>query len=411
MRTLRHPIIASTLAGTALALAGCQAGHGKYTGEFKEQAEARMAQVRAGTSWDMARQMFLAGDLEKAERIVDQAISIAPDVPKSHVLRGRIMLEQGAIDEAIAAFNRAIELDPESADAYYYSGIIHERFARSNEALDMFLAAVDADPTNPQYVIAAAEMFIQEQDLEGARALLEEGMIRFDHNAGIRQTLGHIAMMQDDPAAAAEAFGEACLLAPDDMALVEDLARAQLAQGDFAEAEYSLSQLLRKDDVADRRDLRHMQARCLFELDRPVEARAIYLELTQDARGQADFDAWLGLGETAIKLRDQGRLRDAASRLIAIDRTRPEGYMLMAILQRQRGDLDKAVQTLDRAVELSAANAEPALLQAIVYDELGDRAAAARSAQIALEIDPDNLRARGMLGSFSARLAEVPIDE
>ena len=50
-----------------------------------------------------------------------------------------------------------------------------------------------------------------------------EAQANFPSSAGVRQTLGHIAMMKNDVKRAAELFNEARLLAPDDNGILEDL--------------------------------------------------------------------------------------------------------------------------------------------------------------------------------------------
>src|SRR5687767_5935812 len=82
-----------------LTLAGC-AGHGNYTQERVNAAGARMSQLKSGTEWQMAQQQFLAGELDKSLKTVDRSIALNDQVPKSHTLRGRILVEKGRLEEA-----------------------------------------------------------------------------------------------------------------------------------------------------------------------------------------------------------------------------------------------------------------------------------------------------------------------
>src|SRR6185503_14905501 len=127
------------------------------------------------------------------------------------------------------------------------------------------------EPSNPQYLIAQAEMLVQIDRLDEAQKVLEERRAAFEFNAAVRQTLGNIQTMRGDAKAAAQCYNEALLLAPDDLGIVEDLMHAQAACGQFAEAEFNLRRLMQADQNKNRRDLRHLQARCLIAVDRPVE--------------------------------------------------------------------------------------------------------------------------------------------
>lgn len=393
------------------ALTGCES-HGNYTAQFRDEAQGRMAALKAGTQWDMAQQQFLSGDLAKALKSVDESIAIKNDVPKSHLLRGRILIEMGRLESALDALDRASQLDEGLTDAYYYRGIVFERFNQPERALTEYQKASELDHTNPQYAVAAAEMLVESGKIEEARLLLVNGAADFEHNAGVRQTLGHIAMMEGRIDDAVKLFSEAALLAPDEMGLLEDLARAQVEAKRFADAEFTLRRLLDRSKDTDRRDLKHLLARCLIEIDRPVEARSILDELVSGEYGNSDVRAWIELGNVAVILKDQRRLRDSATRTMAIAPERPEGYFLLATWQKNKGNLSGAIASLDRAIERAGEDSSPALMQAMIYKELGQTDKATRSVKLALHANPRDERAQRLLSQFeSGRLTTVPVQE
>ncbi|MEO1129755.1 MAG: tetratricopeptide repeat protein [Planctomycetota bacterium] len=404
--------VATLAAAVFLALPGCQ-GHGKYVQEGVDRAQENMARVKAMTEYDMAKQQYMAGDLDKAIRTVDNSAALAPDVPKVHVLRGRILFEMDRLEDAVDAFDRCLALEEDNDEALYFKGIVHERFTQYGDALEYYAAAAASNATEAQYTLAQAEMLVQLGRLDEAEDVLTQGTRAFEHNAGIRQTLGHIALMQGDVAQAAQLFGEACLLAPADPALIEDLARAQIGAREFLEAEYSLRRLLRMEETGERRDLRLLQARCLAELDRPVEARSILLELVADERGANDVDAWIELGNVALLLEDDFRLRQAASRLMAITPHEADGYLFMAMFERRSGKPEQALQTLESAKGLSDGGSEVALLRAVLYQEMGREDEARRALALALRRNPTDENTGRLMEEMGlgAPVASVPIDD
>jgi tetratricopeptide (TPR) repeat protein len=395
-RGRRAGVAAAMLLACCGALVGCQ-GHGSYTEAFRQESMDKMARMKSATTFDMAQQQFFAGDLDKALDSIEQAISLAPDVAKLHTLRGRILIEMGRLEAAAQALNDSIERDDSIADPHYYMGIVMERFTQMERASEFYAKAAELDPTNPQYVIAQAEMLIALERLNDAWALLDTSRGTFRHNAGVRQTLGHIAMMQGEIERAIELFDEACLLAPEEPALVEDLARAQIAGGRFAEAENSLARLLARESSADRRDLEHLRASCLLRLGRPVEAREIYRRLSRDDRGSADFAAWMGLAKVSVTLDEPLQLRAAANRMIAIAPSRHEGHLMLALFQRETGNIEGAVASLSRARQRTQSDPEPALLQAVLLQRLGRESEALAAAQDAVRIAPDRADAKLVL--------------
>lgn len=384
--------------GAILLSTGC--GHGAYTSAHKSAAAKRIGELKSAGEWEMAKQAFLAGDLQKALNGINRSLLISPEVAKSHVLRGRILLEMGELEAAIASFEQAEKFDALSDESHYYRGIIFERIKRYDRAVTHHTKAAEIDKTNPQYVVAAAEVMIDQGRIDEAESYLHERRDTFEHNAGVRQTLGHIRMMKNDPAAAVEYFGEARLLAPDDLGILEDLVRAQIQTGRFAEAEYNLSRLLSVEANKGRRDLLHMRAQCLVKVDRLVDAREIYLELTQGNAGNADAQAWIGLGNVSFMLRDYNRVRNAASRVIAIAPQQPEGHLLRGLVDRQAGNFKAAAQSFARALELRN-DVNTAILLGLSQQDSDDFAAARATFASIVASDPENETARRLLAGVT----------
>ncbi|MFN0133559.1 MAG: tetratricopeptide repeat protein [Phycisphaerales bacterium] len=368
---MKRNALAALVLLAGLAASGCQPGHGKYTSEALAKSQERVAGIKAANEFDQAQQAYHAGDLDKALKAVDRSLTINGSVCKSWVLRGRIMIERGDLEQAATSLQKAEAIDPTNIDAQYFLGFVHERFTQTDKALERYRKASDMDQTNPQYAIATAEMMIDKGDLDGAEQFLTSRGPTFEHNAGVRQTLGHIAMIRGDSERAVALFNEARLLAPDDAAVLENLVQAQLATGRFAAADGNLAKLQTLAGNTDRRDLKLLRARCLLKIDRPVEARAILVELTSGDIGQRDVDAWIELGNVCYVLRDTVRLRQAASRVVGLAPSRPEGYSLKALWQRKSGDLASALASADLAVQRRGKSVDPLLLRGLILSELG----------------------------------------
>jgi len=184
------------LGWAAIVAPGCR-GHGDYTKEHVSGAKKKMDALKSGTEWQMAHQAFLAGDLDKAMRHCDYSISLNDNVARSHVLRGRIFMEMGNLEQSSIAFSKAETLDPVNVDTQYFQGILAERLTRTQDALTRYQKAAELDPSNSQYPVAAAEMLIDLNRIADAKAYLVASRDRFDHSAGICQTLGQIALLEN----------------------------------------------------------------------------------------------------------------------------------------------------------------------------------------------------------------------
>jgi Flp pilus assembly protein TadD len=387
---------------------GCGAGNGKYTSERKNLAKARIDGLKSQNEHQMGLQSLVAGNLEKAEKHADRAITLADTVARNWVLKGRIKLEQSDLQQAELAFMKAAELDPKDVDAIYYQGLLAERVLQRDEALKFYTQAAEMDLQNPQYVLAAAEVMIDLGQINEAEQYLLGKQTTFRHTTGIQQTLGHIAMLKNDYASAEKYFSEARLLAPNESDVLEDLARAQYLNSNWAEAESSLSRLTKRIENKDRSDLAYMQSKCLMNMDRNAEARDILVELTKTDWGKNNPEAWISLGQAAFSLRDTARLRLSFARTIAIAPDRHEGYVLKGLHLQRMGDLDGAEREFRKAVERQA-SAENHILLGMAQARNNKTDKARENFNAALQLDPSNQLATALIAQpdKAAQLAGV----
>lgn len=401
--TLRHAAIAALTAGSlglcAAMTGGCQ-GHGAYTKEHVSGAKAKMSAVKSATEYQISHQAFLAGDIKKALKHADYSIGLNDQVAKTYVLKGRILTEIGDIEQAALSLAKAVELDSKNVDAAYFQGILAERIGRREEALARYQAAAELDTTNAQYAIAAAEMMIELDRADEARTYLTERQDKFSHSAGVRQTLGHIAVLQNKHEDAIALFKEARLLNPEDLTILEDIAHCNFVLRRFGDAEAALAKVLKNDDFKARRDLRHMRVDCLVHLDRAVDARNFVLELTTGDEGANDTAAWITLGQLSYELRDTSRLREAASRVVALAPERAEGYLLRGLAARRVNDLKTAKMNFEKAASITP-DADTITVLGMTYKELGEIDHARTCFTALLQKDPSNTVATSMLAELN----------
>ncbi|MEM1329389.1 MAG: tetratricopeptide repeat protein [Planctomycetota bacterium] len=390
--------------GLALA-AGCAAGHGKSTSAHLSGAKEKMNAMKSATEFDMARQAYLAGDLDRALSRVEYSIELNPQVAKSHVLRGRILLEMGAMEQALDALVLAETLDVNSVEAHYYQGIIYERLLDREKALAAYKRSAAMEPGNAQYAIAVAEVLVDLGRVAEADEFLSGRGSAFEHNPGVKQTRGHLSMMLERPEDAVELFSEASLLAPEDQAIIEDLVRAQIATGRIAEAEYRLALLLEDEDNAERRDLKHLRARCLVATDRPVEARSILTGLTDGAAGANDAEAWAALGQVSYRLKDLKGVRRAAARLQAVAPHRHEGYLLQAMFERANGRHAAAIRATTASLQRNPRDLSSITLRGLSLYTLGKYEHAKKAFEYAQKLHPESAMLTRAVAAVDLKIA------
>lgn len=396
VRVVSYPLLGAGLVALA-SVAGCS-GHGKFTTEGKELAEQSQARMKAASRFDLAMQEFVSGDPRRALASIDQSIAAHNGTPAAHILRGRILVELGRTEEGVESFRTAAAIDPKFAESHYFLGMAYERLGRSDEALEAYKKASELDPASPQYPIVAAELLIERGKTDEAAALINAASPEVRRSPGCLQTLGHIEMIRGNHAAGLAYFRDAATLSPQDPSLLDDLARAQVATGQIADAERTLSRLLAMPKMHNRRDLVLLRARCLGEMDRPVEAREILLKLAET--GDTDPAVWKRLFELGRQLGDVRLQRQAASKLIAIAPDKPDGFVALALCQKDMGEIDQAIVNLEKAVARSNDDPTAAKTLGLLRAQLGDRRGAARAFRKAAEIDPSDARAQALAAEF-----------
>ncbi len=386
---MRLRVIAIGLAVIVAMASGC-GGPTKAGQEARADATERMELVHAQMAYDQAKQTFATGQLEKALKLLNSAIARVETQPDYHLLRGRILFEQGNLEGATNSLDRAIELNPTLAEAYYFKGIAFERWSDPELASEAYLKAWEIDNTQVQYLLASAEMLITMGRFAEAKALIEPRVSYFEHNAALRQLLGQIALLEGDAAKAARLLSEARLLNPEDNTLLEELARAQFAAGQFAQAHYSITQLQGLVG-GERPDFMQLEARCLVMLDRTSEARNIYLRLSQLT--PADPAVWIELGNVAFEVGDFRRVASCSTHIIALAPDRFDGYLLRGLYEQHSGNNDAAIAQFRKAAELAPEVAWPHLLLGIALEEQGNREAAIVAYGAAIRAEPANREA------------------
>jgi len=377
-------------------LLGCTQTHR----ESKSAAMDRWTKARAGIIYGLAVQQFEAGELKKASRTINKALSIEPDSPKYNVLAARVALENGELERAYRHLELAMSAENPGSDVHYYVGVVMQRWQKYERALAAYNKAFDAEPDNVAHLLAVVEMLVKLDRSDEAVARLKEKASYFEHNADLRLALGRILLKQRRVKAALDQFREAYLLAPDDPVVLEQLALAEYAGHHYAEAITHIKQLIQSDERERRRDLQMVLADCYQATGRPAKSRAILLQLTRD--DSSDVNAWIKLGQAAWMVDDMPRLKEAAERTIHLAPERYEGHLLAGVVDREVERFDQAIAHFERAASLGPDSALPHLMEGMTWQARGQTEAAAAAYERAQAANPNDGRARQLLTALDS---------
>ncbi|WP_165873452.1 sulfotransferase [Parasulfuritortus cantonensis] len=95
-------------------------------------------------------QAYEQGDLTRAERLIGQALTLAPNDPGLLGIKGMTLFRLGRLDAANACISRAIEINPKDSRLWNFRGQVQARLRRNEgyvEAERAFGHAVELDPS------------------------------------------------------------------------------------------------------------------------------------------------------------------------------------------------------------------------------------------------------------------------
>ena len=120
---------------------------------------------------------FKKEEYDRARTLIDEALTIDPDLPELHYWRGIIEgmdLNLEKLKIAAAEFTEAIDKNPEYTDAYIERGKIYLLKKRYDKAKQDFEKALQLEPERKEIYKYLAEVYIAEGDKEKALEFMKK---------------------------------------------------------------------------------------------------------------------------------------------------------------------------------------------------------------------------------------------
>lgn len=112
--------------------------------------------------WQMLATVHgMLGELADAEKCSRQVVALAPDMPGSHIILGKVLAGLGRADEAEKCFLDAIELNPLQPQVHLNLGNLLKQINKSEEAESAYREAIRLQP---DYAEAYSSMAILQQE-------------------------------------------------------------------------------------------------------------------------------------------------------------------------------------------------------------------------------------------------------
>lgn len=374
--------------------------------DSKKEALQRWSSVRSRIKSQVAADKFAAGELDDAQKQLEEALELDPALPEANLLQARILIERGETASAVQALHVARANGATGPETDYLAGLIAQRYGRLDEALSAYRQASGRDPMNAHYVAAVAETLVGLERPAEALRLVQDRWTDFEHNATLRALAGQIHSLLGQYEQAADDYREAVRIASEDSTLKIQFGVALTLAGQYLEAASVLTAAIETDQQPPAFALIAL-GRAQTELRQFDDAKATLRRATQ--RFSASHAAWTGLARASLAGGDLLTAREAASRAVQLKNPRPDARLLLAYVCWKQRDLASAADALETLLRERPADALAWSLLADVRAQAGDteaarecrrRAALIGSAPLALNGGP--ARTGGAMSAWNA---------
>ncbi len=134
-------------------------------------------------------------ELEKAEKNLQNSLSIDEDNPETLILLGKIDRLNGNLDQAVSRLNKAIKLDPSLIDAYLELGQTYQDRREVNNAIETYHKAINMVGKDPRPYLQASAAYKESRDYRNAEYMLRQAAQLSPSDQSIRRQLAAIVAL------------------------------------------------------------------------------------------------------------------------------------------------------------------------------------------------------------------------
>lgn len=373
-----------------------------------------------------------AGERGEAERLVREAMSLAPQNAGPWQYQGRLALGAGDVQSALAAFDKSLSLDPDFVDAriaraallidlnrldgagrdvqylarqspqepraIYLRAVLHARRGESRgarDALEELTRVIDPAPVEvlqkraPELLMLGALGHHGLGQQEKARRYLEQYVAVRPRDVGARRLLASVLIDLRDERAAIVNLEAARRLAPDDAQVLALLGAAHMGRGQFNVASRYLEEALAASDGAP-----GVQASLGFNLIGQGRGD-LAIQHLREAFRKDPGQGRTGVALAALLVR-RGQMTEAvevAKSVVKRDPENPQALNLLGVVSVAAGDTKAARAAYAKAVTLNAEFAPAQLNLAKLDVAEGNYASARAGLERLLKLDSKNTAA------------------
>jgi tetratricopeptide (TPR) repeat protein len=147
-------------------------------------------QAKITPIFNNARAAERIGDLNKAARLYDEILRLAPGVAEIWTNKGLVLLQLERHREALTAFEKARSINPRLVVPHIFAGVEYLRDGRAREAIVALEQAVELEPTNTKATYELGRAYVAVEAYDRATSVLASVIAKDPNTEDAWFTLG-----------------------------------------------------------------------------------------------------------------------------------------------------------------------------------------------------------------------------
>ncbi len=280
---------------------------------------------------------------EAAMKHLQAWLDLDPDNASAHQRMGIVLFQLGKEQEALAQFREARKLDEKAVQPELALARLYDEAKKRDVAKRLIEQAIKAAPSDPGVLLASAQWYLGQNDLETAKTTAENALKIDPKSLDGKIVRGAIARVARDYKTAEKFFNEAHVQSPGNFPASNSLALVLVESDDLASQQRATE--MAEANVAMYRENSPQQVNALttlawvyYKRGRREDAEKILAQITQNNALTTD-----GAYYVAKLLADRGekdRARKILDEVLANEpmfATRPDALDLLAKLKKEAG--------------------------------------------------------------------------
>jgi tetratricopeptide (TPR) repeat protein len=356
-----------------------------YKQALQHFKESQRIAPKNPVSFGEAGDIYLAmNKLSDAKENFEQAISLDANYVPAYLDLAQIYRVQGNTNEQLGTLQNAVRNNPKQVAPYLALASTYLQLGQSNQVTEIFSQFRKATGDAPESLLAIGEFYFASGDLPHSEVALTEGLVKDSHNNSIRRRLIELALTQHDLDKAEKLDDELLKSEPKDSAGRMFKARLQFERGAKATAVTTLEQLVHDvPEIA----LPHFYLALAYAGE--GEANRAIAAMNDTLEHNSNFIwAYLAMGELHLNQGSPKLALESANRALQLSPNFLPAIILQSNAYMQIGDFSSARNGLDKMSEAQPKN--PILLERLAVCDINQKqfARAEQRLEAALSAQP-----------------------